>query len=479
MNRRTWRLIWGGLFVAAVCAAFVRWQFGRDLASATAHAAQGGKLLMTRCGPIEAQQAGAGRALLMVHGSGGGHDQGMDWARPLTREGMRVIAMSRFGYLRTPRPADASPEAQADAHVCLLDALGIGKAAVVGVSAGAASALQIALRHPGRISALVLVVPIAWKPGSVVDSAPPVSDDKDAWLLRLLGSDFLYWTGLRVARDPVFRHVLATPPELIHAASPQEQARVNAMAERVLPVSQRAPGLRDDTRLGKRLGPAALETIQVPTLVISARDDGFGTYAGAEYTASRIRVPGSSATTTAGTCWWATTRRCATPSSDGCDRQTRNEERAVVVWIKRVAVVTAVLLTVFAFLAAFGAWRWNAGTRGLMDRLEAARRDAPPSRFDAERDLAGLRLQCSGSSGLHWPTEPPSSPRRAWSIEARSIWRPRGRTDGSPSRRHNASRRDGRASSGTPAWRWRRASRCACTTPMSRARASCIPPCWG
>ncbi|WP_425261866.1 alpha/beta fold hydrolase [Rubrivivax sp. RP6-9] len=224
----------------------------------------------------------------MVHGSGGGHDQGMDWARPLTRQGMRVIAMSRFGYLRTPRPADASPEAQADAHVCLLDALGIGKAAVVGVSAGATSALQMALRHPGRISALVLVVPIAWKPGSVVDSAPPVSDEKDAWLLRLLGSDFLYWTGLQVARDPVFRHVLATPPKLIHAASPQEQTRVHAMAERVLPVSKRALGLRDDTRLGKRLGPLALETIPVPTLVISARDDGFGTYAGAEYTASRI-----------------------------------------------------------------------------------------------------------------------------------------------------------------------------------------------
>jgi pimeloyl-ACP methyl ester carboxylesterase len=147
----------------------------------------------------------------------------------------------------------------------------------------------MALRHPDRVSALVLVVPIAWKPGSVADSAPRVSDEKDAWLLRLLGSDFLYWTGLRVARDQVFRHVLATPPELIHAASAQEQARVNALAERVLPVSQRALGLRDDTRLGKGLRPAALETIRVPTLAISARDDGFGTHAVAEYTASRIQ----------------------------------------------------------------------------------------------------------------------------------------------------------------------------------------------
>jgi membrane protease YdiL (CAAX protease family) len=40
-------------------------------------------------------------------------------------------------YLGTPMPADASAAAQADAHVCLLDALGIAKAAVMGGSAGA------------------------------------------------------------------------------------------------------------------------------------------------------------------------------------------------------------------------------------------------------------------------------------------------------------------------------------------------------
>jgi len=276
------------LTVALVAAAIIA-KFRRDLALAAERAAHGSAVVATHCGPIEVQQAGQGIPLLMIHGSGGGHDQGMDWARPLTRHGIRVIAMSRFGYLRTPRPHDASPEVQADAHVCLLDALGVDKAAVMGMSAGGPSALQTALRHPERVSALVLVVPIAYKPGSVADSAPPVSDDMDALLLRLLGSDFLSWAGLQVARNQVFRYVLATPPELIAAASAEEQARVNALADRVLPVSARAAGLRDDTRLGKRLGPSALETIRAPTLVISARDDGFGTYAGARYTASRIR----------------------------------------------------------------------------------------------------------------------------------------------------------------------------------------------
>jgi 2-hydroxy-6-oxonona-2,4-dienedioate hydrolase len=284
---KRWLLL-ATVLVLGAAAWQVHARFKRDLAQAAAQAALGSTVIATRCGPIEVQEAGEGVPLLMIHGSGGGHDQGMAWARPLARQGIRVIAMSRFGYLRTPRPADASPEAQADAHACLLDGLGIEQAAVVGVSAGGPSAMQTAIRHPERVSALALVVPIAYKPGAVADSAPPVSDDKDALLLRLLGSDFFYWAGLQLARDQVFAHVLATPPALIHAASAEEQARVNAMADRVLPVSVRAEGLRDDTRLGKSLKPYPLAAIRVPTLVVSARDDGFGTFAAAEYTARHI-----------------------------------------------------------------------------------------------------------------------------------------------------------------------------------------------
>ncbi|MEO9148931.1 MAG: alpha/beta fold hydrolase [Burkholderiaceae bacterium] len=222
--------------------------------------------------------------LLAVHGSGGGRDQGMAFAGALASHGIRVIAMSRFGYLRTPMPADASAAAQADAHVCLLDALGVHKAAVMGGSAGALSALQMAIRHPDRVSALVLLVPLAYKPPTRADSAPPLPAWVEAAIMQLIGSDFVFWAAMHVARDQVIKVVLATPPKLLLHASPKERA----MLDNVLPVSLRAEGLRSDTAAGKHLSPSPLESIQLPTLVISARDDRYGTFASAQYIAGRI-----------------------------------------------------------------------------------------------------------------------------------------------------------------------------------------------
>lgn len=61
--------------VAAVAAvAAVVAGFRRDLERAAALAHLGSSMLQTACGPIEAQQSGSGVPLLVVHGSGGGHD---------------------------------------------------------------------------------------------------------------------------------------------------------------------------------------------------------------------------------------------------------------------------------------------------------------------------------------------------------------------------------------------------------------------
>src|SRR3712207_2875230 len=87
---------------------------------------------------------------------GGGYDQGLIVGQAFVGSGYRLIALSRFGYLHTPLPADSSPVTQADAHAALLDALKIQQVTIVGVSDGGPSALQFALRHPERVSALVL-----------------------------------------------------------------------------------------------------------------------------------------------------------------------------------------------------------------------------------------------------------------------------------------------------------------------------------
>jgi len=213
-----WIVIASGLVAASV---WIGWRFDDDMRKARDRVADGSLLVETACGPIEYQQSGAGVPLLAVHGSGGGFDQGMAFAGLLANQGIRVIAMSRFGYLRTPMPADASAAAQADAHVCLLDALGIPKAAVMGGSAGAPSALQMAVRHPDRTLALVLLVPLAYKPPTQADSAPPLPPWVEATMMRLIGSDFLFWSALHLARDQVIKVVLATPRELLARADPK------------------------------------------------------------------------------------------------------------------------------------------------------------------------------------------------------------------------------------------------------------------
>lgn len=213
----------------------------------------------------------------------------MAFAGKLAQSGIRVIAMSRFGFLRTPMPADASPTAQAAAHVCLLDALGIARAAVFGASAGAPSVTQLAIATPERVSALVLLAPLAFKPQAVADSAPALSPWVNTLIAGLFASDFFLWVGLHLAPTLMTQYVLGTPPELLASASQQERSRLTAILGNILPLSSRQQGIAGDMAVAASLVSLPLEDIRLPTLIMAARDDGFGTYANAQYTASRIK----------------------------------------------------------------------------------------------------------------------------------------------------------------------------------------------
>ena len=90
---------------------FTYFSYRGDIVAAEARAASGGRVVDTPCGPIEYALAGKGAPVLLVHGAGGGFDQGLEFGRPLAERGFTVIAVTRFGYLRTPMPADAAPTA--------------------------------------------------------------------------------------------------------------------------------------------------------------------------------------------------------------------------------------------------------------------------------------------------------------------------------------------------------------------------------
>jgi pimeloyl-ACP methyl ester carboxylesterase len=262
--------------------------FRRDIDRAYGRISTGSRIEQTRCGPIEYAAVGEGPPLLVVHGAGGGFDQGLELAAAIARDGFRVIAMSRFGYLRTPLPPDASAAAQADAHACLLDALHVGRAAVLGFSAGGPSAMQFALRHPERTAALVLLVPAAYAPRP--DAAPPMRmPPGTAFLIdAALRSDLVFWAAGKLAHRTFIRAILGTPPEVVDSAPVAEQARLEQVLEHVLPIVPRRMGLLNDAAVTSTLPRYELEKITAPTLAISAADCLYGTYDGARYTAEHV-----------------------------------------------------------------------------------------------------------------------------------------------------------------------------------------------
>ena len=279
-----------GMLLFALCAAgvWIYFAFSRDLEAANDRLEGTGKIVMTPSGQVEYAVMGEGKPLLMVHGSGGGWDQGLDFAQTFVGKGYKVIAVSRFGYLGTPYPQDASPEAQADAHANLLTALGIEKAAILGASAGGPSTMQFAIRHPDKCAAMILLVPLAWKPEDVTSSAPKISPWQQKILTSLVGSDFVFWAAIKLAPDAIMSKVLATPIEDFAAASESEKARIITMRDHILPVSRRIKGLMSDSVLGASLQRYDLEKITAPALVMSVKNDLYGTYASAKYTASQI-----------------------------------------------------------------------------------------------------------------------------------------------------------------------------------------------
>jgi len=106
-------------------------------------------------------RAGAGAAVILLHGSGPGVSAWTNWHRviPALADSFDVIApdMAGFGY------TERKPELVYDIKlwvkhlIGLMDALGIEKTSLVGNSFGGSLSLAAALRHPDRFDKIVLM----------------------------------------------------------------------------------------------------------------------------------------------------------------------------------------------------------------------------------------------------------------------------------------------------------------------------------
>jgi pimeloyl-ACP methyl ester carboxylesterase len=197
-------------------------------------------------------EAGSGPALLLLHG-GLGDSELWEAVVPFLAERMRVIRTDLRFFGRSTGPA--APWSWEEDVIGVLDALGVERAALVGLSLGGRISIDIALAHPERVSALALVASgLGGHDGSAYTAdmerryeAAELEGDRDA----MLEIDLEPWAPLGID-ERIWRLAHATPD-------------ANPLPAGVEPVDPAGPPAKE------RLGELA-----VPTLVVTVSRDPEG-----------------------------------------------------------------------------------------------------------------------------------------------------------------------------------------------------------
>ena len=235
--------------------------------------------LETRLGTVEYAERGTGLPVLVCHGVFGCHADGVDgWWTRMLGNGFRVIAPSRFGYFGSTLPPQATPADQAEAYALLLDHLGIDRAAVVAYSAGSASALELARRHPDRVQGLILA---NCRLGGPTPNRllKPIQG-------TLYGWERLWWLYRRLLPG-LYGRMIGVPKG--YQPTPEDAATIRAMSELQFPLNPRRHGALFDGFVSNLVADRfPFEQLTVPTLIISAADDHWARHAHAVTAAGRI-----------------------------------------------------------------------------------------------------------------------------------------------------------------------------------------------
>jgi pimeloyl-ACP methyl ester carboxylesterase len=132
---------WLAITLPLAAMALIWTAYRRDMNRAYKRVHGKSKVISSAYGEVEYTEGGAGPHVLVIHGSGGGYDQGELIVQSFLNDQFHWIAPSRFGYLRSTFHDGATFCDQAHAYAALLDQLGVDRVAVVAFSHGGPSAL--------------------------------------------------------------------------------------------------------------------------------------------------------------------------------------------------------------------------------------------------------------------------------------------------------------------------------------------------
>lgn len=266
--------------VGVLLAVFAAYQW--DMHRAYKRVQGKGAVLASPYGDIEYTQGESGPPVLVVHGSGGGYDQGELMVRALLGDQFHWIAPSRFGYLRSTFRPGATFDDQAHAYAALLDQLGVKKAAVVALSHGGPSALLFAVLHPERVSSLTLIS------AGVAASTEPnqaQANQKGNMLMTVFQYDPLYWVITKFFRKQLIGLMGATDG-VIASLTPGQRALIDQIIDGMNPVAIRFAGTVFDNKAA--MPNTRIAAIRAPTLVFHATDDTLQLYHNAAFAAATI-----------------------------------------------------------------------------------------------------------------------------------------------------------------------------------------------
>ena len=218
------------------------------------------KTISLSYGDMSYVDKGNGEVILSVHGIFGGYDQAFDTCKDFA-SGYRILAPSRFGYLGSDMLGSGTPAEQAIAYAELLDRLGIDKVYLLATSAGGSIAIRFALDYPERTKGLILycsAMPPAAKPANYAEYAGPPA---------FLCNDYAMFL-----MNPFFEPVMGMDASTIYG---------------MLPVGERKAGVILDASItnpdmARNYDSYIIEDLQVPTLILHAKDDKLASYADVE-----------------------------------------------------------------------------------------------------------------------------------------------------------------------------------------------------